>query len=286
MQKICKTLTVARLTKTERILRDFFMDKGGDCCFMTSTDIALAAGVSEASVIRFSRKLGYAGFSDFQKELRVRYQKQHAHQISENITVPYERLLKSLEHMDDDYVNKYAISAQNDIYSAISNNSKDVFDATARAIINAKKRYVHGERTTYGLGTYTYFLLNSMLDNVFFASTPAAGAFDNLGAIGKGDCLVLISFPRYSASCILLAQMAHDAGADIITITDRRSAPVAEFATHVLTVDVSSPYFFNSFVGAQHVLETLCAGICTFTKGAYGKKLKNIDTYLDVLKLY
>lgn len=286
MQEICRAISVAGLTKTERLLRDYLLDRGMACCFMTSTDIALAAGVSEASVIRFTRKLGYKGFSDFQKSVRLRYQKQHAQLISENITVPYERLLKSLEHKDDDYVEKYALSAQNDIYSAISNNSKATYDATVECIIAARSRFVYGERTTYGLAAYTYFLMNSMLDDVFFAHNPAASPFDNLGGIREGDCLIIFSFPRYSQTCELMAQMAHKAGAAVIAITDRPSAPVAEFARHTLTVDVSSPYFFNSFVGAQHVLETLCAGISTFSKGAYGDKLKNIDTYLDVLRLY
>lgn len=286
MHELCKSLATDSLTKTERILRDFFLDKGMECCFMTSTDIAIAAGVSEASVIRFARKLGYSGFSSFQKQMQGRYKKLHAQQIPETITVPYERLLKSLEHDDDNYVEKYALSAQNDIYSAITNNSKELYDAAAKSIINSANKFVYGERTTYGLAAYTYFLMNSMLGNVFFANNPAANPIDNIGGITDKDCLILFSFPRYSQGCGLLAEMAHKAGAAIISITDKHSAPVAQFATHALTVDVSSPYFFNSFTGAQHVLETLCAGISTFTKGAYGNKLKRIDTYLDVLQLY
>mgnify|MGYP000503093784 FL=1 len=34
---------------------------------MTSTEIALKLGVSESSVIRFSRTIGFDGFMDFQK---------------------------------------------------------------------------------------------------------------------------------------------------------------------------------------------------------------------------
>ena len=121
MRCITNLMNDKKLTKTEKILRDFFLDQEKKACFMTSTDIALAAGVSEATVIRFARKLGFTGFTEFQKYLRDNLQKEYS-QISTNITVPYERLLKSLEKEDADYVEEFAISSQNNILNTISNN--------------------------------------------------------------------------------------------------------------------------------------------------------------------
>ena len=57
----------AHLTKTQRIIAEYVLDNASEACFMTSTEIALKLGVSESSVIRFSRTIGFDGFMDFQK---------------------------------------------------------------------------------------------------------------------------------------------------------------------------------------------------------------------------
>lgn len=285
MRCIKNLMNDKKLTKTEKILRDFFLDQGKKACFMTSTDIALSAGVSEATVIRFARKLGFTGFTEFQKFLRDNLQKEYS-QISTNITVPYERLLKSLEKEDADYVEEFAISSQNNIFNTISNNKQSKYDKAISIILGSKTKYILGSRANVGLASYTYFLLNCMLPDVQFAGTPAASQLDNVLHISEQDVLLTFSFPRYSKLDEITVKMARDAGANIIVISDRPSAPVAAWASVVFTVDVSSPIFFNSFVGAQLVLETLCAGLSRKIGKYNTERLKTLDNYLDLLQLY
>lgn len=285
MRCIANLINDKKLTKTEKILKDFFLDQEKNACFMTSTDIALSASVSEATVIRFARKLGFSGFTDFQKYLRDNFQKEYS-QISQNITVPYERLLKSLEKEDADYVEEFAISSQNNIYNTISNNKQTAYDKAINLILASKTKYVMGSRANVGMASYTYFLLNCMLPDVQIVCTPAASQIDNMLNISENDVLLAFSFPRYSKLDEVTAKMAHDAGASIIAISDRPSAPVAAMASVVFTVDVSSPIFFNSFVGAQLVLETLCAGLSRKLGKTSTNRLKTLDNYLDSMQMY
>ena len=67
----------AHLTKTQKIIAEYVLDNASEACFMTSTEIALKLGVSESSVIRFSRTIGFDGFMDFQKALRKDYFQQY-----------------------------------------------------------------------------------------------------------------------------------------------------------------------------------------------------------------
>jgi DNA-binding MurR/RpiR family transcriptional regulator len=285
MHGIVDLMNEKSLTKTEQLIRDFLLDQGGNACFMTSTDIALAAGVSEATVIRFTRKLGFTGYTDFQKYLRESFQKE-CNRISQNITVPYERLLKSLEREDADYVEEFAISSQNNILNTISSNRQEKYDEAIKILLASKTTYILGSRANFGLASCTYFLMNCMLPGVQFASTPAASQIDNVLDISEHDVLLAFSFPRYSKIDEMTIGMAHEAGAKIIVICDRPSAPTATWASVVFTVDVSSPIFFNSFVGAQLVLETLCAGLSRKIGKSNTERLKNLDKYLDILKLY
>lgn len=58
-----------RLTKTERIVADYFLEHMESLYFMTAKDIAMALHTSDTSVIRLCRTLGYRGFRELQQQL-------------------------------------------------------------------------------------------------------------------------------------------------------------------------------------------------------------------------
>ena len=103
--------------------------------------------------------------------------------------------------------------------------------------------------------------------------------------ISHTDCLVLFSFPRYSSQDEVTAEMAHDAGASIIVITDKPSSLLAKYADILLTVPVDSNTFFNSMIGPQFVTEALLEIISHRAKGIE-KRLNIIDKYLNILGNY
>ena len=59
-----------KLTKKEKLIADFILDNFAEACFITSTEIAKRIQVSDSSVIRFTRTLGYSCFMEFQRTLR------------------------------------------------------------------------------------------------------------------------------------------------------------------------------------------------------------------------
>ena len=116
-------------------------------------------------------------------------------------------------------------------------------------------------------------------------NTAALSPIDHMCNINKEDCLIIFSFPRYSSVDEVTAQMAHDAGAKIIVVTDKPSALLAPYATVLFTVSVDSNSFFNSLVGPQFISEALLETISHKVKGVE-KRLKRIDKYLGKLGSY
>lgn len=98
--------------------------------------------------------------------------------------------------------------------------------------------------------------------------------------------MVAVSFPRYSEMDFLAVQMAYDAGAKIILITDKASAPLAQYATQLLTVSVESSTFFNSYVGVMFTIELLCSFISKKMGCSNEAKLELIDKYLAKVGLF
>jgi DNA-binding MurR/RpiR family transcriptional regulator len=85
---------------------------------------------------------------------------------------------------------------------------------------------------------------------------------------------------------LLAAQMAYEAGAKIVLITDKASSPLAKYATQLLTVSVDSNTFFNSYVAVLFTIELLCSFISKKMGYSTEAKLQLIDKYLSKVGLF
>ena len=252
---------------------------------MTSTEIALKLGVSESSVVRFSRSLGYSGFMDFQKALRRDYQDKVL-SISSSITVPSQRIAKRAKLDDNaEYLKRHLKNSAKNLESVLVGNTPQTFEEAANAIISGRHKYIVCSRGNSCLGDYFLLYLKHMVPNVEMTNASSISPIDHICNISKDDCLIIFSFPRYSSMDKLTAKMAKDAGAKIVVVTDKPSALLAEYASVLLTVPVDSNNFFNSMVGPQFVAEALLDTISHKVRGVE-KRLKKIDRYLEELGTY
>lgn len=285
MEQLRDVMKRAKLTKTSRVIGEYILDNETDACFMTSTEIADKLEVSEASVIRFARALGYTGFMDFQKNLRKSHTERLG-RISSAVAVPYERLRASIAHSDEDYIQEFLMNTQTNITSVIRNNPKENFDSAVELLVNARRKYIVASRANTGVAAYFNLLLRHQVPDVIPTWESSVNVIDHMCDIGKEDCVILFSFPRYSEMDRQALKMAEDAGASIIVVTDRPSAPMAQFATVLLTVDVDTNTFFNSYVGVQLVMEIIAAGLSRKMGDANAEKLQLIDRYIGALGVY
>lgn len=285
MEQLREVMKRAKLTKTSRVIGEYILDNETDACFMTSTEIAEKLQVSEASVIRFARALGYTGFMDFQKNLRKSHTERLG-RISSAVEVPYERLQASMAHNDENYIQEFLMNTQTNITSVVKNNTQETFDAAVAILIQARRKYIVASRANTGVASYFNLLLRHQVPDVIPTWESSVNVIDHMCDIGKEDCVIIFSFPRYSEMDRQALKMAEDAGAAIIVVTDRPSAPMAQFATVLLTVDVDTNTFFNSYVGVQLVMEILSAGLSRKMGDANAEKLQLIDKYIGALGVY
>ena len=285
MKDMKELLHSAHLTKTQKIIAEYVLDNASEACFMTSTEIALKLGVSESSVIRFSRTIGFDGFMDFQKALRKDYQDKVL-SISSSITVPSQRIAKQAKlDTSSDYINWHFKNAAHNLEEIFIQNSIETFEQAADLIVSSKHKYIAATRGNICLADFFLLYLKQMVPHVTMTTTTSMSPIDHMCNISHTDCLVLFSFPRYSSQDEVTAEMAHDAGASIIVITDKPSSLLAKYADILLTVPVDSNTFFNSMIGPQFVTEALLEIISHRAKGIE-KRLNIIDKYLNKLGNY
>lgn len=275
-----------KLTKKEKLIAEFILDNFAESCFITSTDIAKKLHVSDSSVIRFTRTLGYSGFMDFQKSIRKTYT-ERINSVSDNITVPSERLKLSISKLgQSDIVESYFSNVLQNLKYSINHNDTLAFERAAGLIAGSKRKFIVTSRANSCIGDMMLLLLKHLLTDVYETSHPALNVIDHICDITENDCIIAVSFPRYSEMDLLAAQMAYDAGAKIILITDKASSPLAQYATQLLTVSVDSNTFFNSYVGVLFTMELLCSFISRKMGYSTEAKLQLIDKYISKVGLF
>ncbi len=111
-----------KLTKKEKLIAEFILDNFAEACFITSTEIAKRLHVSDSSVIRFTRTLGYTGFMDFQRSIRKTYT-ERINSVSDSITIPSERLKLSIGKLgQSDIMESYFSNVMQNLKSCVSQN--------------------------------------------------------------------------------------------------------------------------------------------------------------------
>lgn len=285
MKELRELIHNANLTKTQKTIAKYILDHSSDACFMTSTEIASKLNVSESSVIRFSRSLGFSGYMDFQRTLRKDYQDKVL-SISSAITTPSQRMAQRVKlDSSSDSIHQHFENAVENLNCVFTNNSIALFEEASNIVLTSKRKYIAATRGNSCLGDYFSLYLKQMVPHVVMTNTNALSPIDHMCSIGKDDCLILFSFPRYSSVDEITAKMAKEAGSKIIIITDKPSSLLAQYATVLLTVPVNSNAFFNSMIGPQFISEALLDTISQKASGIE-KRLKKIDKYLDELGNY
>ena len=115
-------------------------------------------------------------------------------------------------------------------------NSIETFEQAADLIVSSKSTNILQQQEAISVLQISFSLyLKQMVPHVTMTTTTSMSPIDHMCNISHTDCLVLFSFPRYSSQDEVTAEMAHDAGASIIVITDKPSSLLAKYADILLT---------------------------------------------------
>ena len=219
-------------------------------------ELAEACAVSTATISRFARDLGYKNFAALRGAVAETLQ---------SVLQPVEKLRNSIGRGRDP-----ASPAMESLGFAEANIA-----ASARALDPRMLERVVGcltEAATvcvlgFGLSVHLAGALAMHLQPfcAHVVEVAASGgtevAAGHLATIGKGDVLVVISFPRYALDVVRLTQFARDRGATIVSITDSPASPLSGLGHYVLYAPGAHPVLPSSASAALAVIEALAVAL-------------------------
>ena len=271
-KKILEKLKNTRLTKKEKRIAEFFLDEEQRVFLMNVADIAKEIDVSDTSVIRFIKSLGFENFTDFknsgQEDIKSRLDK--TNDFIKNLDIIKENSIEQL------YIHKI----NEEVNKIFNSNSQKQIKKISNLIMKTKNKYIVGFKSTAGIANFFGVRLGFMLENVSTFNIDDSVVVNSIFNIKQEDILIIFDYPMYSKAAVVLAKIARENKAKILLFTDSDNAPLAEYSDILYKVKLNGISVFNSLISTQILIEYLLTYISQFIEEKAKIRFSKIRKYL------
>lgn len=240
-----------RLSKRLQQVAEYALAHPDDMALETIAVIAGRARVPPSSLIRFSKALGFDGFTRMQRLFRDRLVA-HAPTYGERI--------KRLKAKKDDAGGSMPAMMLDDVAGAgiegLERLRQDLplerLDRAIDILSDARLIHVMAQRRAFPVASYLGYLLNELGCRSSLLDGSGGMLHQQSRIIGKGSAVIAVSFQPYAPDIVALVERCHGDGIPMIGITDSPLSPLARFA------DVS----FEVVESEAHGFRPLSAAMC------------------------
>ncbi len=266
------------LRKSERKVADFILDNSAALINMRIVDVASSAQVSEPTVLRFCRALGYDGFQSFKLQL--------AQHLGTNSS--YSQFSVDDADTAADLCNKVFDSTIGSLLTV-----RDQLDATV--LETAINKLSHASRVEfYGFGASGSVAADAQ--HKFFRLQVSTAAYTDphiqlMSAIslGEKDVVVAISQSGRTKALIQSVNLAMEAGATVIGLAPANT-PLSELCSIAIHVNVEEDQHeftpVSSRIAHLLVIDVLAMGVARYRKALLKDHLKRMNKNLRTLRTY
>jgi DNA-binding MurR/RpiR family transcriptional regulator len=218
--------------------------------FLTSTQMAREVSVSEATVVRTARALGFSGYPEFRTAFRTYF-------VERMSTVTRVRLTAAPRRTESYIIDEVIRTDLTNLEATRVRLDHKALGQAAEMIGGARHVYVIGMRSAHALAWLLHFSLTLILANSRVVTLGAADVSEQLGRVGPEDVVVGITFERYTRATVELFRGCLAKGARGIALTDKPTSPLAEGAAVVLEAQTRLSSFIDSWVGPTALINVL-----------------------------
>lgn len=242
-----------KLTKGQKLIAEFIINDYDKAAFMTALALGETVGVSESTVVRFAHSLGYDGYKDLQKQLQ---------ELVKNKLTTVQRLSMVSKYSNKEGILKKVMEKDmENIHKTINETGHEAFEKSIDLILNAKKVYILGLRSSSFIAGYLGFYLSFILRDVKVVTSSANDLFEQLFRVESEDVIIGISYPRYSKRTLEALDYCKEKGSKIISITDSLISPAAKYSDITLVAPSEMLSFVDSLVAPMSLINALILAI-------------------------
>lgn len=216
---------IGKLRKSEVRVAEFIPDHAGEVIHFSLNEMAERVGVSEPTVIRFCRALGFSGWQDFKIHL--------AQAIIPQVRTIHESISESDE--PPELIAKVCQANVNAIQETLHVLDYNAVDKAVDALAAAKRIVFHGFGGSAAVAMdahHKFFRIGTPCEWISDAHMAAMAA----AMMKSGDVFLVISHSGASRDIVEVLDVARRAGATTVAIVSHGMSPVSKIADITLRV--------------------------------------------------
>lgn len=260
---------LAALTAAERKLADLLLDFPGELASYNASELAVLAGVSNATVTRLIRRLGYRSYDDARRHARE--ERLSGSPLYQAATGPALAAADTLAaHLQQ---------AQHNLAHSFAHLEPAAVTAMVQALLDAPQVLIFGSRASHAFASYLRWQIRQVRPRVLALPGPGETLAEYLADLDPQDCVVVFNLRRQTAQRDALLQAAARVGARVLLISDQTSP---EFdATWSVQCHCTGPGPLDNHVAVMAVCDLLATLVIAAAGPAARRRLAAIEVLHD-----
>ena len=282
LKQISKML--GEFTPRQRVFAEYVLQYPESVAFLSITDLAKEAGVSQATIVRFCNMLGYNGYTQLSREA----------QQSIQVELGSAGRFRVVHGMRRESTKKKAPSIFESVLECeienLINLSKNIkttdFYLCMDMMAEADLICIVGCMGSSCLATFFGDMLSKFFPRVKVLHAHSVMTSAVYQQLTENSLVFLISFPLYARETLDLGRLAAEKGARIVVITDSNTSPVVTLATLSFFVRVKIHSYVESYSAPIAFINALITELSERSPEKTEEALLRYDDYTSQMNIY
>jgi DNA-binding MurR/RpiR family transcriptional regulator len=265
------------LTKSEKRIANYLRKNQEESAFLSAGEIADRLGLSEATLVRFARTLGFNSYPAMRTVLQENFRRRVTHSA---------RLRGRLEDLRQggDIFERLVVSEMDYLTLALETVDRQALEKTVELMRSCDRIFVFGAGPSVSLVELMEIRLGRFGRQVIPLTTAGREILEPLMLMKDRDLLFMISFFDISPTQQLVLEYANEVNCPVVILTDTLGTIIGEKANVVLEARRGPMAEFHSLVVPMTIINTLLLTIANEDRDQVMENLDKLDQMRERLK--
>jgi DNA-binding MurR/RpiR family transcriptional regulator len=265
------------LTKSEKQIADFIQKNQEESAFLSAGEIAQRLGLSEATMVRFARNLGFNSYP----AMRTVLQEAFRHRVTHSA-----RLSSRLDDMkvDGDILERLTATEIDFLSQALETVNRDQLRRGVELLHSHNRIFVFGVGPSISLVDLLSIRLGRFGHQVIPLTTTGREILEPLISMSDQDLLFAIGFFDMSVALQTVLDRAKGTGCPVIFLTDTLASIVGDRANVILSARRGPTAEFHSMVVPMTIINSMLLAVAQEDRTVVMQNLDQLDHLRESFK--
>jgi DNA-binding MurR/RpiR family transcriptional regulator len=266
-----------QLTKSEKRIANYLRKNQEESAFLSAGEIADRLGLSEATLVRFARTLGFSSYP----AMRTILQEAFRHRVTHST-----RLRSRLDDLREagDIFDRLVVSEIDYLTLSLETIERQSLNRAVEMIRSRKRIFIFGVGPSVSLVNLMEIRLGRFGWQIVPLTTAGREMLEPLLLMTDQDLLFVICFFDISGALQLILDYANEIKCPVIMLTDTLGSIIGDKADVVLSAKRGPVSEFHSLVVPMTIINTLLLAVAQEDQGYVMTNLDKLDQMRARLK--